>query len=42
VEVLAGGNTEFTISGTASLIAPQGNHNYVVNFNWSTNQSSPP
>ena len=42
VEVLAGGSTEFTISGTASLIAPQGNHNYVVNFNWSTNQSSPP
>lgn len=42
VEVLAGGSTEFTISGTASLIAPQGNHNYVVHFNWSTNQSSPP
>ena len=42
MEVLAGGSSEFTISGTASLIAPQGNHNYVVNFNWSTNQSSPP
>ena len=42
LEVLAGGSSEFTISGTASLIAPQGNHNYVVNFNWSTNQSSPP
>ena len=42
VEVLAGGSTEFTISGTASLIAPQGNHNYVVNFEWSTNQSSFP
>ena len=42
VEVLAGGNTRFTINGTAYLIAQRGNHNYVVNFNWSTNQSSFP
>lgn len=42
LEVLAGGSTEFTISGTAASIAPHGDHNCVVNFNWSTNQNSPP
>jgi hypothetical protein len=42
VEVLAGGSTEFSISGTASAIAPHGDHNYVVNFSWSTNENSPP
>jgi hypothetical protein len=42
LEVLAGGSTEFTISGTDSINAPHGNHNYVVNFEWSTNQSSFP
>ena len=42
LEVLAGGNTEFNISGTAATIAPHGDHNYVVNFSWSTNQNSPP
>jgi hypothetical protein len=42
LEVLAGGSTEFSISGTAGAIAPHGDHNYVVNFSWSTNQNSPP
>ena len=42
LEVLAGGNTEFNIGGTAATIAPHGDHNYVVNFSWSTNQNSPP
>ena len=42
LEVLAGGSTEFSISGTAAAIAPHGDHNYVVNFSWSTNQNSPP
>ena len=40
LEVLAGGSTEFSISGTAAAIAPHGDHNYVVNFSWSTNQNS--
>ena len=42
LEVLAGGSTEFSISGTAGAIAPHGDHNYVVNFSWSTSQNSPP
>ena len=42
LEVLAGGSTEFSISGTAGAIAPHGDHNYVVNFSWSTNENSPP
>ena len=42
LEVLAGGSTEFSISGTAGTITPHGDHNYVVNFGWSTNQNSPP
>jgi hypothetical protein len=42
LEVLAGGGTEFSISGTAGAIAPHGDHNYVVNFSWSTNENSPP
>jgi uncharacterized membrane protein len=42
LEVLPGGNTEFSITGTASTIAPQGEHNYVVNFGWSTNEKSFP
>ena len=42
LEVLAGGSTEFSISGTAAAIAPHGDHNYVVNFSWSTSQNSPP
>ena len=42
LEVLAGGSTEFSISGTAAAIAPHGDHNYVVNFSWSTNENSPP
>ena len=42
LEVLAGGSTEFSISGTAGVIAPHGDHNYVVNFSWSTNENSPP
>ena len=42
LEVLAGGSTEFSINGTAGAIAPHGDHNYVVNFSWSTNQNSPP
>jgi hypothetical protein len=39
LEVLAGGSSEFKISGTDSINAPHGNHKYVVNFNWSTNES---
>ena len=42
LEVLAGGSTEFTVSGTDSINAPHGNHKYVVNFEWSTNESSFP
>ena len=42
LEVLAGGSTQFNIIGTAAAIAPHGDHNYVVNFSWSTNQNSPP
>ena len=42
LEVLAGGSTEFSISGTAAAIAPHGEHNYVVNFSWSTNENNPP
>jgi len=38
LKVLPGGSAEFTISGTAGTIAPRGQHNYVVNFGWSTNQ----
>ena len=38
LKVLPGGSEEFTISGTAGTIAPRGQHNYVVNFGWSTNQ----
>jgi hypothetical protein len=38
MKVLPGGSAEFTISGTAGTIAPRGEHNYVVNFGWSTNQ----
>jgi len=42
LEVLAGGNAEFSITGTASTTAPKGEHNYVLNFGWSTNEKSPP
>ena len=38
LKILPGGSAEFTISGTAATIAPRGQHNYVVNFGWSTNQ----
>ena len=38
LKILPGGSAEFTISGTAGTIAPRGQHNYVVNFGWSTNQ----
>jgi hypothetical protein len=32
LEVSPGGSTEFSISGIAAAITPQGHHNYVVNF----------
>jgi hypothetical protein len=38
LKILPGGSAEFTISGTAGTITPRGQHNYVVNFGWSTNE----
>jgi hypothetical protein len=38
LKVLPGDSAEFTISGTAGTITPQGHHNYIVNFGWSTYQ----
>ena len=38
LKVLPGGSAEFIISGTAGTIAPRGQHNYVVNFGWNTNE----